>query len=405
MSVQFDPVWRRAALCVLAGGMVAALPMASAPLPTSAPLIGAEAPRPALPAPPANGVLGFVVSEFVQPIVPGKEACPDGPVLKLRDAYLASLAPVERERLSRKENEKELLPLWQRTALGPNGTNVCSQPDLFDRPLQRMVQSQSAIGLDLDGGDTSQGCAHEEFASPAGMSGVDNQEYRANGCKLEWRGLDGMPSDNAVGMKQFMASGEWTQVLLLRGVDSLDNDPEVEVIYANTPDRPMVDSKGNWLAGGTFTISDKPPRNRNVLKGRIDNGVLTTEPADIRLTQTWGQGGARDIRGNRSKWHYQRGRLRLAFQPDGSVRGLLGGYRPLFDVIISPAIGGAGSALVAGIDCAAELKTLRHLADGMRDPKTGQCTAISGTQAITAIPAFVNDVARPGQMAARVAGK
>jgi hypothetical protein len=99
--------------------------------------------------------------------------------------------------------------------------------------------------------------------------------------------------------------------LLLRGVESLMNDSEVEVIYGNTPDRPMTDSKGRILAGASFTISDTLPRHRNVLKGKIVAGVLTTEPADILLTQTWGQGGARDIRGNRTKWDYRRGRLRL----------------------------------------------------------------------------------------------
>jgi hypothetical protein len=381
-------------------GLVAAALALGGPIASSGPAIGEDAPR-ALPKPPANGVMGFVISEFYQPIVPGKEACPQGPVLKMRDAYLATLAPAERERLTRKENEKELVTLWQRTTFGPNGTNVCSQPDLFDGPLQRTVQSPLAIGLDLDAGNTAEGCAHEEFVTPSGEQGIDNQEYRANGCMLEWRGLDGMPSDNAVGMRQFMASGEWTQVLLLRGVDSLENDASVEVIYANTPDRPLVDSKGGWLPGATFSITTEIPRNRNVLAGRIDNGVLTTGPADIRLTQTWGQGGARDIRGNRSKWHYQKGRLRLAFQADGSLRGVLGGYRPLFDVIVSPALGGAGSALVAGIDCAGALRTLRKHADGMRDPRTGQCTAISSTQRIAAIPAFVNDITAPSRTAAR----
>ena len=89
--------------------------------------------------------------------------------------------------------------------------------------------------------------------------------------------------------------------------------------------------------------------------------------------------------------------LRLTFQPDGSLQGLVGGYRPLFDAILSPSLGGAGSAIVAGIDCAAELKTLRKYADGMRDPKTGQCTGISSAMQLSAVPAFVNDVT-PRQM-------
>ena len=351
-----------------------------------------------LPAPPADGVMGFVVSRFIPPIVPGTEACPGGPSPKLRDVYLASLDPAESERLLRKENAKELERNWKLTAFGPDDTNICSQPDRFDRPLLGTVQSKLGIGLDLDHGKGG-GCAHDEFTSPSGTTGIDNQEYRVMGCKLEWRGVDGNQSDLAVGTRQFHASGEWTQVILLRGVDSLEDDDDVEVIYGNTPDRPYLDSKGNFLPGATFTISDKPPRHRNALKGRIANGVLTTAPSRIELTQTWGQGGARDIRGNRGMYDFHEGMLRLTFQPDGSVKGLVGGYRPLFDAILSPSLGGAGSAIVAGIDCAAELKTLRKFADGMRDPKTGQCTGISSAMQIDAVPAFVNDV-KPRQMSA-----
>lgn len=397
---------RRAVLARTAAmALVAAALLAVGPMSGSSPAVGEAMPT-ALPKPPADGVMGFVVSEFVSPIIPGKDACPQGPALKLRDAYVAGLAPAERERLLRKENEKELERLWKLSAFGPNDTNVCSQPDMFDKPMLRTVQSPMAWGLDLDGDKGkgaagADGCAQQDFTSPTGEKGVDNQEYRAQGCKLEWRGVDGMPSDQAVGMKQFHVSGEWTQVLLLKGVDSLQNDDDVEVIYANTPDRPFVDGKGNFLRGATFTISEAPPRHRNVLRGKIVGGVLTTEPKDIALTQTWGQGGARDIRGNRGIWDFRKGRLKLTFQPDGSLRGLVGGYRPVFDLIISPSLGSAGSPLVAGIDCAAELKTIRKLADGLRNPKTGQCEGISSAMQVSAVPAFVNDAPARQRTAAR----
>lgn len=347
---------------------------------------------PALPAPPPHGVMGFVIEDFHAPVLQEPAACPDGPTPKLRDAYLDAQPPEERARLRLKENEPELTRKWQAMIFGPNGANLCSQPELFDRPLLRTVQSKRAIGLDLDEGASGETCTHDEFSSPGGDSGIDNQEYRVMGCTLEWRGIDGVDGDQAIGMRQFHASGQWTQVILLRGIDSLDDDPEVEVIYANTPDRPMTDSKGRFLPGASFTVSDVPPRYRNVLKGQIRHGVLTTAPQDITLTQTWGQGGARDIRGNRTKYDFRRGRLRLTFQPDGSVTGLLGGYRPIFDVIQSPAIGGVGAASVAGIDCAAVLATLRRYADGVRDPKSGQCTAVSSAQSIRAVAAHVNDI-------------
>jgi hypothetical protein len=343
---------------------------------------------------PVNGELGFVVSTFVQPMIYEPDACPDGPTPKLREAFLEELSEAERTKLLMKDNEPELKRLWQAQIFGPNGTNLCSQPDAFNRPLQRTVQSKHAYGLDLDEGVEGDTCAQPEFVSPEGQTGIDNQEYRAMGCSAEWRGRGGSGGEQEAGTRQFLASGEWTQVILLRGVDSVQNDDHVEVIFANTPDRPMVDGNGRFLAGASFSVSDKPPRHRNALIGRIENGVLTTTPKDIILTQTWGQGGARDIRGNRTKWDYRRGRLRLVFQSDGSLAGLLGGYRPVFDVIQSPALGGAGSALAGGIDCASRLATLRKYADGLRDPQTKQCTAVSSAIKIVAVPAFVNDVSQ-----------
>lgn len=361
------------------------------------------APRPAqqLPAPPAHGVMGFVVQDFVPPIVPGMDACPTGTAPRLREVYLRTLPETEQTRLRLKENEHELDQRWHAYAFGSNGTNICSQPDMFEHTPYPGVQSKYGQGLDLDQGKQSgDTCAHDNFQSPTGEQGIDNQEYRAMGCTLEWRGADGQGGDQLTGMKQFHNSGEWTQVILLKGVDSLVNDPDVEVIYANTADRPVLDSKGAFLRNVSFTVNDTGARHRNVLHGHIRNGVLTTDPADIYLAQTWGQGGARDIRGNRTQYRYHKGRLRLEFQADGTLRGFVGGYRPIFDVIVSPALGGAGSALVAGIDCAGELAALRKYADGMRDPKTGKCTAVSSAMRISAVPAFVTDLP-PARTASR----
>ncbi|GAC1416418.1 MAG: hypothetical protein NVSMB69_17940 [Novosphingobium sp.] len=378
---------------IVAGWSIASL----APTPARA---VAEPVQTALPAPPKDGVMGFVVESFVPPVVQGKDACPHGLAPRLKDEFLATLPAAEAARLRLKANEKEFTERWHAMAFGPkNETNICSQPDLFSRPPFPGVESKTGWGLDLDrktGGSDPDGCAHDEFQTPNGEQGIDNQEYRAMGCTLEWRGVDGVGGDIQSGLRQFHASGEWTQVLLLRGVTSFVKADNVEVIYANTPDRPVLDSKGHFLPGMSFSVSDKPPRHRNVLHGRIRNGVLTTDPAEIELTETWGQGGARDIRGNRSSYHYFKGRMKLEFQPDGTLKGLVGGYRPLMDVIISPALGGAGSALVAGIDCAAELATLKKYADGMRDPQSGQCHGISSAMRLSAVPAFVNDLPKAG---------
>jgi hypothetical protein len=335
--------------------------------------------------------MSFVVEDFTQPVIQGKDACPDGLAHQLRGVYLASLSSVERERLTRKENANELDRRWKAYAFGPNGTNVCTHPDMFERPVQRTVKSKFAWGLDLDNGNASDTCPHESFETPTGEKGIDNQEYRAMGCTIIWRGIDGIAGDQEVGTRQYHLSGQWTQVFILKGVDSLERDDDVEVIYANTPDRPIVDLNGKFLRGASFTVSDQLPRHRNVLKGRIRNGVLSTEVKDIILSEASGGGP----RGFRQKWDFRKGRLRLTFQSDGSLTGILGGYRPVFDTIKTHSYGGAGSAVVAGIDCASELVTLKKMADGIKDPKTGECTAVSSAVRIRAIPAFVNDVPAP----------
>ena len=79
--------------------------------------------------------------------------------------------------------------------------------------MQRTVQSKYAWGfnLDSDAGDGSSnatGCAHQNFESPDGEKGIDNQSYRAVGCNLEWRGVDGTAGDVVSGTVGFIASGE-----------------------------------------------------------------------------------------------------------------------------------------------------------------------------------------------------
>lgn len=377
-----------AILAPAAIGLVAAMPLLSA----SSAVVAETAPPPKLPAAPANGVLSFVVESFIAPVIFEKSACPNGPALRLREAYLTTLPEAEAARLRKPENLKEWDARWQGYAFNEAGANVCTNPDMFDHGMQPTVQSPVAWGLDLDRGDKSGTCQHEEFKTPTGQAGIDNQEYRAQGCTLEWRGIDGVSSDQNTGSRQFHSSGEWTQVIVLKGVDSLVNDPDVQVIYANTADRPVLDSQGKWLRGGSFTVSDKFPRRRNVLHGRIVNGVLTTDTADIKLVSTWGQSAARDLRGPRGQFDYRRARLELKFQPDGTLTGLLGGYRPIFDPILSTSLGGAGTALVAGIDCAQALRTLSAMADGLKNPKTGKCEGVSAAMEIRAIPAFVTDV-------------
>jgi hypothetical protein len=376
----------RAAVCLLFAGAFSAIAYAMAPQPALPAIDIVHRPEATM----NSRELGFVVSTFHYAIYPGMtDNCPAGFANTNSDAYLASLSPAERARLSKPENEEEFSRLWKASVRGPDNTNLCTNFDQFpERGLQRTVQGKVSYGLDLDGKKHSTDtCAHEEFDGPAGERGIDNQAYRAMGCMRMWRSSDGTPGDFIRYQQEWLSSGEFTNVLVLRGVDSLANDDEVEVIVASSLDQPVVDAQQRFIDGATYALADNP-RWRNVLKGRIRDGVLTTQAKDIVLRQPI-QSSENMPRMLRTENVFRQGRLRLTFQPNGSVRGVMAGYAPLLQLFERSAVTGVGATDVVNYDCAASYNTLKRLADGGRDPKTGQCTTISTAFEVAAVPAFV----------------
>lgn len=349
---------------------------------------------------PPNGEIGFVLSVFAPSVVNGKENCPNGPAGTVRENYLETLPETERTRLLLPANEVELTRRWKTSGMGPNNTNLCSNPEMFERANQRTVTGKVSRGLNLDddtgnGSSNPDSCVHENFVGANGEAGVDNQAYRALGCTRQYRSYDGLAGDIVNGYNKRVKSGETTMVILIRNVQNLRNDDSVEVVMATTGDRPVLDSRQNFIPDVSYSVSDNP-RWRNVLRGRIINGVLMTEPAEITLSQPWGQAGT-GTRGNNMAWTFKKARMRLELQPGGGIKGVLGGYEPIRTVIQSSLAGGLGVITVGGIDCAANFHTLRRLADGIKDPRTGQCTAVSSGYDVEGVPAFVND--RPPSLA------
>ena len=343
---------------------------------------------------PVNGEIGFVWSVFVPSVVNGMENCPKGLSGTVRENYLETLPAAERTRLLLAANEPELTKRWKAWGQGPNYTNLCSNPELFEHTHSRTVEGKLARGLDLDGDATgtpasADTCAHQNFVGADGSTGIDNQVYRALGCTRQYRSYDGSAGDIVNGYNDRNKTGQTTVVMLLRGVDSLRNDDSVEVVIASTHDAPTLDSQRKFVPDASYSVSDYS-RWRNVLRGRIANGVLTTEPGDITLSQPWGQGAAQAA-GKEFAWEFKKARIRVAFQPDGTIKGVLGGYEPVRTVIQSMLNGGLGVVTVGGIDCAANFHTLSRFADGVKDPATGKCTAVSSGYDVEGVPAFIND--------------
>ena len=309
--------------------------------------------------------------------------CPLGFELTTEEGFLATLTPAERERLLRPENAKEYGYRWREEYItGPGGENVCNNPKSFltdpRHPAYRGVQSTVAYGLNLDGttdgGATSNSCTHKKFEGLSGEAAVDNQLFRALGCSKSWR----LQPDS--GGRYFDS-----YLIEVRGLDDLRNDDHVEVGIYSTEDVSMRSQTGAHLPNQSFRVTPNP-RWVTETQGRIVDGVLTTDVIDVMylrwqipLTGAFGQA---------SEFEFHDVRFHVSLRPDGTVTGILGGYRPIDNIATRYRC--CKSAATAGNnDCASEHKTLVALADGYPDPDTGLCTMISSAQNVEGIPAFV----------------
>lgn len=359
--------------------------------------------------PQDNPDYGFVITKLAPAFYRGDEKidCPEGRSPTLREGFLLTQTPAERARLLKPENSIELERRYKTDYVyGPGGADICTAPATFDtadRPLQKTTQSKIAPGLDLDGAadDASAAphtCAHQAFKSPDGEAGVDNQFYRAIACNTFWRGAPSGGTGDAVRESPLTNAAA---VMIVRDVQSWRNDPRVEVVIAPSPDDAPTDAHQKIVSGGSLEVAPQA-KWRTVLVGRIEDGVLTTEPADLVLPRSW-------VGALKGEFIMKRTRLRLKLQPGGELTGLAGGYRPLDNAMGMYMVGGPGVASVAGLDCASVRKTLRALADGDPDPKTGACTTVSAAMEFAATPAFVFDkgvlVGAPGGKAVRTAGR
>jgi hypothetical protein len=169
-------------------------------------------------------------------------------------------------------------------------------------------------------------------------------------------------------------------IMELRGVDNDRNDPDVTVNIYAAADPVVRDARGEALARASFAL-DPDPRLRASTRGRIVDGVLTTDPVDIRLNYKEQIIDApRDIRGTR---------IRAVLKPDGSIEGGFFGYYTLasyYDSIEQMTLNGAN---LSGVSCPGVRQAIDRLADGYRDPKTGRFTAISSAMNFVGVRAFI----------------
>ncbi len=235
-------------------------------------------------------------------------------------------------------------------------------PDVF--PFREAVGTV-AYGMDLDGK-----IGAEDFTSPEGEKGVDNQLHRAIGCIGNFRGTAGtLYQFTSKYLQQFVYD---RVVIEITNVDSLTNDDDVTLTTYRGREDLMTDATGNgFFPGGTQTVDQRWGKSFiHSFRGKIVNGVVITQPNDFTFPST---AGFEDT----SIHEMRAARFRLTLTPE-RAQGLLAGYVDVeaFNLMHNKAR--STHLLSYGQQSSISLyKALRRLADAYPDPVTGANTAIS----------------------------
>ena len=238
-------------------------------------------------------------------------------------------------------------------------------PKLTPEPYPyHQVKGKISKGLNLDGKIDD-----DDFTSPDGEKGIDNQLYRAIGCLAGYNNPQPYMTffeGNAVRRNNFNRT-----LIEVTEVDDLVNDPEVVVTTYRGRDSLLNDASGNnFLPGGTQRIDARFGKEFvSTFKGKIEDGVLTTQPADLRLPLTiaFDSTGVHVIKD---------ARFRLKLTAD-YAQGLIGGYADVWSWYLQLNSGWATHHQNYGQVSSPSLwRLMNKLADALPD-ESGQNTAIS----------------------------
>ncbi len=242
------------------------------------------------------------------------------------------------------------------------------------------------LGLNLDGK-----VGPNDFTTPDGEKGIDNQLFRAMGC-LRWlRGPDGIGYHfSDLYMKQF----NYNRALIeLTNVDSLADDPDVDVTIYRGLDSLMADATGaKTMPGGTQRIDAKfGQKFITHLKGKIVAGVLTTEPVkEMYWPFAW-------FGGNPGAQHILDMRMKLKLTQE-AANGFIGGYENLEEWYYGLARGRSTHHLAYGsVSAPGVYQAIHKLADAYPDA-SGKNTAISMAWGTDLTQVFIQR--RPQEVAA-----
>lgn len=323
---------------------------------------------------------GFLVTSLTPAVYDdGEKSCPGGIVTAPdTEAFLAKKPKAEREKLLQPGNR----PVLAQAACLAAAQEQQKGQDSKDEPPSysfTTVQGKVAYGFDLNRAygkvRPAYYCQHENFISPEGEEGVDNQWYRALGCLQTFRPGGLLHEYFNAGMR----AGEFSILISIDGIDNPANDDEVQVGFYTSADPKAVAKQPGSTAGGLRVLNDK--YYHAVVRGKIKAGVVTTEPVHMRF----------QVSPLLHEMEIRDARAQFQLAPDGSMKGLLGGYQEIQFLSYWAINRHMEEKVPTGATvCTSFSKTVAAFADGYPDPKKdGPCGWISVAYQFEAVPAKV----------------
>src|ERR1044071_2388357 len=257
-------------------------------------------------------------------------------------------------------------------------------PWATDDPGQPQVTSRIGDGFNLDGKIKA-----NDFVSPDGEKGIDNNLYRAWGCDAPWRGNGNATLDLRANDK--MQEGLYTMVVRISGDQNPMNDSDATLEIGYSPDKIVKDARGGVAVDYSYRILQSAQYTR--LKAKITNGVLESEQVEHLHTPriAWFYDQTGDT-------NFTKGKIKLNIAPDGlSGTGLIGGYRNWRELYTENTFAqdGGQQGIREHEDHVSLYYALRRNADGMYNEKTGKFDGISSVYRIKAASAYVVDPDKP----------
>jgi hypothetical protein len=349
----------------------------------------------------ARETRSFVLSNFYTANYYGDDTCPGGlnplpDVFFKRDLKRLGLPQAQVDAMFDKDYNIQNGPTSTRwvsvVATRGNGKdNVYIHPETVPDARLMPAVGRFGYGFDLDGRGAIDSDSYEDPETH--QQGVDNQLFRAIGCIQVYKGAatprPPLEPEYRWGFARPLM-GAW--LVQVSGED-LSRDGDVTVTFANSIDAVTTqDATAHLQRDMTYRMAARPS-SYNVLRGRMRNGVITTEPSTIRMEcDPYIQ----------PLYEFLQARLRLKLKPDGNLEGTLGGYQPWYPLYWSHAKVGYIDERGFGLDSPALYHALRRYADAYPDPRTGANTAISAAYRLEGVPAFVTrlDAAAPSRRVA-----